>query len=394
MMNITVLIVDDEENARQNIGQYLGARGYEIREAANLAAAKKSVFNEDIDIVLLDVELPDGYGPSLLEDMNTLPMKPPVIIITAFGDIDMAVDAMKSGAHDFLQKPIQLTQLEKSIQRAQEIISMRRELTHLRRTQHGDLDFIVGKSRKMRELLDEAQRAASASVSVLITGETGTGKEVLARAIHKMGGRGARSSTNRPFVAINCAAIQSTVLESELFGYEPGAFTGAEKRKIGLMEIADGGIVFLDEISSMPIDIQAKLLRVLEDKSFRRVGGTNEIHVDVQVLAASNRDLKSLMTDGNFREDLFYRLKVVDLHIPPLRERKEDIPDLVGYFICQNNSRMGVNISDITPRAMKVLMAHDWPGNIRELRNIIERAMIFCDDPQIDLNHLSSYLRN
>jgi DNA-binding NtrC family response regulator len=329
-----------------------------------------------------------------MEDMVVLSIRPPVIIITAFGDIEMAVEAMKNGAHDFLQKPIQLTQLEKSIQRAKELIAMRRELAHLRKSQHGDLDFIVGKSRNMHDLLEEAQRAASSSVSVLITGETGTGKEVLARAIHKTGGRGARSSTNRPFVAINCAAIQSTVLESELFGYESGAFTGAEKRKIGLLEIADGGIVFLDEISSMPVDIQAKLLRVLEDKTFRRVGGTNEIKVDVQILAASNRDLKAMMTEGGFRQDLYYRLKVVDLHMPPLRERKEDIPDLVGYFICHNNARMGLNISDVTPRAMQVLISHDWPGNIRELRNVIERAMLFCDDPRIDLNHLSSYLRN
>ena len=393
-MSITVLIVDDEENARQNIGRFLVSRGYEIREAANLAEAKQAIFHEDIDIVLLDVQLPDGYGPSLLEDMVVLSMRPPVILITAFGDIEMAVEAMKNGAHDFLQKPIQLTQLEKSIQRAKELIAMRRELAHLRKSQHGDLDFIVGKSMKMHELLEEAQRAAAASVSVLITGETGTGKEVLARAIHKMGGRGNRSSTNRPFVAINCPAIQTTVLEAELFGYESGAFTGAEKRKIGLLEIADGGIVFLDEISSTPVDMQAKLLRVLEDKTFRRVGGTNEIKVDVQILAASNRDLKAMMAEGGFREDLFYRLKVVDLHIPPLRERKEDIPDLVGYFVCKNNARMGLNISDVTPRAMKALISHDWPGNIRELRNVIERAMLFCDDPRIDLNHLSSYLRN
>jgi transcriptional regulator with PAS, ATPase and Fis domain len=239
----------------------------------------------------------------------------------------------------------------------------------------------------MRALLDYARRASEASVSVLITGETGTGKEVLASFIHRMGPR-----ANKPFIAINCAAIQSTVLESELFGYEAGAFTGAEKRKPGLMEVADGGILFLDEISSMPTDMQAKLLRALEERAFRRVGGTNLIRVDVQLLAASNRRLTTLMEEGKFREDLYYRLKVVDLHIPPLRERKQDIPELVGLFIRRNNQRMGMNIQDVTPRALQVLMAHSWPGNIRELRNVIERAMLFCDEASLDLPHLPAEL--
>jgi DNA-binding NtrC family response regulator len=387
-MNATILIIDDEENARQNIGAFLAARGYEVIGAATLQEAKDKLWHGDMDVVLLDVQLPDGYGPSLMDDIALLPMRPPVIIITAYGDIEMAVEAMRSGAHDFLQKPIQLSQLEKSITRALEIVAMRRELAHLRNSQHAELDFVVGKNPAMITLLDQAYRAASASVSVLITGETGTGKEVLARAIHSMGPRSNKPVTSRPFVAINCAAIQPTVLESELFGYEAGAFTGADKRKHGLMEIADGGILFLDEISSMPVDMQAKLLRVLEERAFRRVGGTSLIHVDIQLIAASNRDLQNLMAEGRFREDLFYRLKVVDLHIPPLRERKEDIPELVGLFIRQNNPRMGLNISGITPRALDVLKAHHWPGNIRELRNVIERAMLFCDDPNIDISHL------
>jgi transcriptional regulator with PAS, ATPase and Fis domain len=235
----------------------------------------------------------------------------------------------------------------------------------------------------MKRLMDQAARAAAVSVSVLITGETGVGKEVLASAIHKMGPR-----ANKPFIAINCAAIQSTVLESELFGYEAGAFTGADKRKHGLMEVADEGILFLDEISSMPVDMQAKLLRAIEEHAFRRVGGTNLIKVDVQILAASNRELKTLIQDGRFREDLYYRLKVVDLHLPPLRERIQDIPELVGLFVARNNQRMGVNIRDVTPRALQALMAHTWPGNIRELRNVIERAVLFCDEEAIDLPHL------
>lgn len=386
-MTATILIVDDEENARLNIGAFLTSKGFETLGVATLAEARACVRKGCADIILLDVQLPDGYGPDLLEETAHLPFRPPILLITAFGDVDMAVDAMKNGAHDFLQKPIQLAQLEKSIQRALEIVAMRRELTHLRSTRQDGQDFIVGNSPAMTLLIRQAQRAATASVSVLITGETGTGKEVLASAIHRMGPR-----ANKPFIAINCAAIQSTVLESELFGYEAGAFTGADKRKHGLMEVADGGILFLDEIASMPVDTQAKLLRALEERAFRRVGGTNLIRVDVQILAASNRQLPRLIEKGEFREDLYYRLKVVDLHLPPLRERHEDIPELVGLFIRKNNPRMGLNISDVTPRALKALIGHRWPGNIRELRNVIERAMLFCDDPVIDLHHLPAEL--
>jgi DNA-binding NtrC family response regulator len=382
-MSASILIVDDEENARLNIGAYLSGKGYEILGAATLAEARENIQRDRADIILLDVQLPDGHGPDLLEETAQMAIRPPIILITAFGDIDMAVEAMKNGAHDFLQKPIRLAQLEKSIQRAEEIVAMRRELNHLRFSRQEHLDFIVGSTPKMKSLLNQAQRASNASVSVLITGETGTGKEVLANAIHKMGPR-----ANKPFIAINCAAIQSTVLESELFGYEAGAFTGAEKRKHGLMEVADEGILFLDEISSMPVDMQAKLLRAIDEHAFRRVGGTNLIHVDVQIIAASNRDLFTLIQEGKFREDLYYRLKVVDLHLPPLRERRQDIPDLVGLFIRKNNQRMGANITDVTSRAMQALIAHAWPGNIRELRNIVERAVLFCDEEAIDLGHL------
>jgi DNA-binding NtrC family response regulator len=383
-MSATVLIVDDEENARHIITSFLAPKGYEVIGAATLADARQHIEHGDADIILLDVQLPDGYGPSLLEETARLSYRPPIILITAYGDIDMAVEAMKNGAHDFLQKPIQLARLEQSIVRAQEVVVMRRELTHLRSTQRrAGMDFVTGSSDAMRRLFEQARRASQASVSVLITGETGTGKEVLAQFIHSNGPR-----AEKPFIAVNCAAIQSTMLESELFGYEAGAFTGADKRKAGLLEVADGGVLFLDEIASMPLDIQAKLLRVLEERAFRRVGGINLIKVDVQVLAASNRPLPKLLAEGQFREDLYYRLKVVDLHVPPLRERKGDILELVGYFVRNNNMRMGLNITNITPPAVDALRAYDWPGNVRELRNAIERAMLFCDDPVIDIVHL------
>jgi two-component system response regulator AtoC len=386
-MSATILIVDDEENARFNIGTFLKSRGYETIDAATLAEARQSIDQGNADIILLDVNLPDGYGPSLLEETATLPMRPPIILITAYGEVDMAVNAMKNGATDFLQKPIKLAELENSVQRAYEAVSMRRELAHLRYARSEDKDFIVGKSKRMRTLVDHAKRAAAMNVSVLLTGETGTGKEVLANLIHQAGPR-----ANKPFIAINCAAIQTTVLESELFGYEAGAFTGADKRKPGLMEVADGGILFLDEISSMPTDIQAKLLRALAERAFYRVGGRNLIHVDVQIIAASNRNLPEMMKEGKFREDLYYRLKVADLELPPLREHREDIPELVGLFIHKNNLQMWLNINDVTPRAMEALIAYDWPGNIRELRNVIERAMLFCDEEALDLPHLPAEL--
>lgn len=382
-MSLTVLIVDDEENARLNIASFLSSRGYEIIDVATLGEARQHVEKGSADIILLDVRLPDGYGPILLEETLHIPHRPPIIVITAFGDVDNAVYAMKNGAHDFLQKPIDLVELEKSIERAGEVVTMRRELFHLRESRHKNLNFVVGQSQAMKTLLDHAQRAAMSSVSVLITGETGTGKEVLAHAIHKMGSR-----ADKPFIDISLPAVQSTVVEAELFGYEAGAFTSAEKRKPGLMEVADEGILFLDEISSAPTDVQAKLLRALEERSFRRVGGTNLIKVDVQIIAASNRDLPKMMEQGEFREDLYYRLKVVDLHIPPLREHKEDIPELVGMFIRENNAKMGLNIEDVKPRAMQSLMEYHWPGNIRQLLHVIDRGMLFCDDAALDLAHL------
>jgi DNA-binding NtrC family response regulator len=382
-MSVTVLIVDDEENARENIGEFLTSQGYEVVGVATLSEARACLKQGGADVILLDVQLPDGYGPNLLYETATMALRPPIILITAFGDIQMAVDAMKNGAHDFLQKPIQLGQLAQSLHRACELVAMRRELAHLRESQHLRDGMVVGRTQAFDTLLKQARRAAATALSVLITGETGTGKEILAQFIHQNGTR-----AQKPFIAINCAAIQPTMLEAELFGYEAGAFTGAEKRKHGLMEVADGGILFLDEISSMPLDIQAKLLRAIEERSFRRVGGTALIHVDVQIIAASNRNLAVMIEEGSFRQDLYYRLKVVDLHLPPLRDRKEDIPELVGFFIRKNNIRLGMNVRDITPRAMQALIGYRWPGNIRELNHAIERAMLFCDGDVIDLPQL------
>ena len=388
-MTATILLVDDEKNARNNIGSYLESEGYEVLLAADLKTARKHLSAQEADIVLLDVQLPDGYGPDLLAETSQLANRPPIIMITAHGKIDMAVEAMKNGAHDFIQKPIKFERLEQSIKRAQDIVEMREELNHFRKTQRDSLDSIVINSDIMRDVFAQAQRAAKRSTSILIAGETGTGKEVLARAIHRMGPR-----SDKPFIDINCAAVQNTMLESELFGYEAGAFTGAQKRKRGLMEVADEGILFLDEISCMSADMQAKVLRALEERSFRRVGSTTSIQVDVQILAASNRVLPALIESGAFREDLYYRLKVINLEIPPLREHPEDIPGLAGHFIKTNNPKMGLNIENMTPAALALLKKYQWPGNIRELRNVIERAMIFCDEATIDVQHLPAELKN
>ncbi len=383
-MSYSVLIVDDEENARKNLHVFLKSKDFEVFEAGSLEEARKQLQLGNGDIILLDVQLPDGYGQTLLKELQKQQNKPPVILITGYGDIEMAVDAMRNGAHDFLTKPItDFKVLENSIARACELIQMRREIEHYRQKQVDSVDFVLGSNEEMKKVVSQALKAARAMVSVLITGETGTGKEVLARYIHKSGPR-----ASKQFVAINCAAIQPTLLESELFGHDAGSFTDAKTRKHGLMEVADDGILFLDEISSMPFEMQAKLLRAIEERAFRRVGGTDMVKVDVQILAASNRNLKELIKEKAFRQDLYYRLKVVDLELPPLRERKNDIPEFVGYFIKDLNPHLGLNVIDVTAPAMEILKNYSWPGNIRELRNTLERAMLFCDGEKIDVADL------
>jgi DNA-binding NtrC family response regulator len=382
-MSISVLIVDDEVNARQNIGKFLQDKGYELYEAGTLAEARTSLQKGAGDVVLLDVGLPDGYGPTLLYEIGAQPVRPPVIVVTAYKDIETAVDAMKNGASDFLTKPVDFTELEKSLLKACELVQMRRELALYHEQQIKKSNFVVGQTPIMKTIMEQALKASEAQVSVMITGENGTGKDVLAQYIHANGPR-----ANKPFLPINCSAIQSTMLESELFGHEAGAFTSADRKKIGLFEVADGGVLFLDEISSMPLDIQAKLLRAIENHSFMRVGGNAFIKVDIQVIVASNRDFNAMLEDGSFRRDLYYRLKKIEFEIPPLRDRKIDLPELVGYFIRLYNGKQGLNITGISDQAMDAFKKYDWPGNIRELENAIERAIIFCDGETIQLGDL------
>ena len=382
-MNFSILIVDDEDNFREGIKQYLEKKDFDVFDAASLTEARKILGQQSIDIIMLDVQIGKEYGPDLLYDINRIRPTPKTILITAYGEVDMAVDAMKNGAFDFLSKPLNFPLLEATLKRAEDVIRLQKEIENLRGAYKKDLSFVIGQNEKMKRTFKDAEKAALAQVSIIINGETGTGKEILAKFVHQYGPR-----ANKPMVPINCAAIQPTILESELFGYEKGAFTNAESRKQGLFETADSGILFLDEISSMSMDMQSKLLRAIEDKKIRHVGGTKEIPVDVQIIAASNRDIPKMIEKGDFREDLYYRMRIVDLEIPPLRERKEDLPELIGFFVKAISQERGLNITKVSEPVLNAFRNYSWPGNIRELRNAIERASIFCEGDTINLSDI------
>lgn len=379
-MITTILIVDDEDNFREGFDQYLTNKGFNVHSAANLTEARNILRNEPIDIVLLDVQIGKEYGPDFLDDINLTRPTPVTILLTAYGEVDMAVSAMKNGAYDFMSKPLNLAELEIRLKDAERIMQFRREMERYWTTADKKFEYVEGQNVRMQRVFRDASRAARAGVSVLIYGETGSGKEIIAKFIHKNGSRSAK-----PMVAVNCAAIAPTVLESELFGHEAGSFTGATGKTIGLFEQADGGILFLDEISSMSLEMQAKILRALEEKEIRRVGGTKQIPVDVQIIAASNRDLKQMIAEKSFRDDLYYRLRVVDIDIPPLRERLEDMPELVAFFVKSISREQGKNIQGVSPQVLKAFQKYSWPGNVRELRNAIERACIFCLTDTIEL---------
>lgn len=379
-MKTVIMIVDDEDNFREGFDQYLTMKGYEVHAASNLTDARAILKEYPVDIVLLDVQLQGEYGPDLLDDINLIRPTPKTILLTAYGEVDTAVNAMKKGAFDFLGKPIDFSILENCLRRAEENMTMQKELERYRTSAEKKFSYVEGHNPKMQQVFRDASRAARAGASVLIYGETGSGKEIVAKYIHKNSPR-----ANKPLVAINCAAISPTMLESELFGHEAGSFTGATGKTQGLFEAADGGILFLDEIASMSMEMQSKILRSIEDKKIRKVGGTKEIPVDVQIIAASNRNMKQMIAEGKFRDDLYYRLRVVNIDIPPLRERLDDMPELVGFFVKAINQERGLNITGVSPQVLSAFMKYDWPGNIRELRNIIERASIFCTGETIEL---------
>jgi DNA-binding NtrC family response regulator len=383
-MTATILVVDDDETALSFMSPLLRDAGYEVREVTTLEAAHHTIDRGEADIVVLDVQLPDGYGPTLLERLSREQASVPVIMVTGYGDIEMAVEAMKLGARDFIQKPVDMQRLRQAVDKAAETVALRRELNHLRHSRHPIDAWVIGETPAMKRLAQMLTRVAPSSATILLTGESGTGKEVLAATLHKMSPR-----AGRPWIPVNCANLSDALLESELFGHEAGAFTGATKKKDGLFVTADGGTLFFDEISTLKLDLQAKLLRVLEDQSIRRVGGNSDTKVDVRILAATNRALSKMVEAGEFREDLFHRLNVVELRLPPLRERLEDIPALVGYFIRKYNREMGRNVQDVGPYVMEALKSYEWPGNIRQLRNAIERAMLFADGDALQIEHFA-----
>jgi DNA-binding NtrC family response regulator len=380
-----VLIVEDEENERSGLAELLRAWGFETETAVDGMDALEKMSSSSPGIVVTDLKMPRMDGMELLERLAAQPQPVAVILLTAQGSVEAAVSAMKRGAFDFIEKPVNPTRLRNILQNAARIRGTERELEASRRKLRdvGVLGELVGASLKMQELFRLIELVAPSTASILITGESGTGKELVARTIHSLGSR-----KSKPFVAINCAAIPETLIESEIFGHEKGAFTGALERRIGCFELAEGGTLLLDEIGEMPIATQAKLLRVLEDRKLRRLGSKTETSVDVRVLAATNKEPQEAVARGQLRNDLFYRLNVFNIHMPPLREHKEDLRDLVSALLRDMNEKHGRHVAGVSDAVMNSFAAHAWPGNVRELRNTLERAVIVCDGAIIEARHL------
>jgi len=381
-----ILIVDDEKLIRWSLIQKLSEWDLEVVEAENGKTGLQLAEENTPDLVMLDVKLPDKKGTDVLKEFKKRWPDLPVIMITAFGVIDDAVTAMRRGAYDFITKPINYTKLQSTIKNALETVSLKKEIAFYKEKekQHFDLSQIVASSDKMQQVLDMIKKIAESEASIiLLQGESGTGKDLLAQAIHQLSRRG-----QAPYLAINCSAIPENLMESELFGYEKGAFTDAKQQKKGLVELADGGTLFLDEISTLNLNLQAKLLRFLETHTFKRVGGLKDIEVDIRVIAATNQDLDEASFEGKFRKDLFYRLNVCPVYIPPLRERKDDILNLAKHFISQYNLKFRKNIKGMRKDTQKLFLEYEWPGNVRELKNALERTMIFEDDSYISTQYL------
>jgi two-component system response regulator AtoC len=380
---IRLLVVDDEQSIRRLCMTVGGALGYVCSEAESAEAVLDQGVAAAPDIVIADLRLPNLSGADLLRQIKSRSAATEVVIMTGHGSIESAVEAMKLGAYDYIQKPFRVEELRMLLRRMEEKVRLVQENRALRERVETDqqLDGIIGDSAKIREVLRMIGRLKDSWTPVLICGESGTGKELVARAIHYRG-----AFAQRPFVAVDCGALVPTLMESDLFGYAKGAFTGAVKSKTGLFQAADGGTIFLDEIGELPLELQAKLLRVLQEREVRPVGSNENISIEVRVVAATNRDLEAAFRDGTFRKDLFFRLNVVSIHIPPLRERRSDIPILVQCFLDRHAE--GENVK-FTPAAMKLLMQYDWPGNVRELENCISRALTLGDRQCIDEDDLS-----
>lgn len=386
-MKLGVLIVDDEPSIREALAEVMAQEDYRVMTASTGEEAIELAKQHPVDLVLLDMKLPGRMsGLDTLSTLRELNHDTQVVMMTAYASVGSAVEAMRMGAYDYVNKPFKIDEIRLTVRRALDNLNLRRQVEALRQREREAVNFDVLRSPDpvMQGVYDLARRVArSPGKTILIRGESGTGKELMARAIHNESDR-----ADGPFMALNCTALPETLFESELFGHEKGAFTDAKTRRIGLAELADGGTLFLDEIGDMALSVQAKFLRFLEERSFKRVGGTVDIQVDVRVIAATNRDLDAEVKAGRFRDDLYYRINVVPIHIPPLRERKADIPFLARRFIRDFNRDFSKAVQDISPEAMEILLAYDWPGNVRELKNLIERVMILENEPVIRPEHL------
>ena len=390
MKDYSILIIDDEDSQRNVLKGYLEKKGYKIYSASSGNEGINFIHNNLIDIVLSDYKMPDKTGLEVLEEVKKINPEISFVILTAYGTIENAVKAMRFGAFDYISKPVDLDELDLTLERIIENKNLRSEIRLLKNQlqEKFKFDSFISHSPIMEEVLSLASRSADSKATILITGESGTGKEVLAKSIHYISPR-----KDKPFIAVNIPALPETLLESELFGHEKGAFTGAEKAKKGRFELADKGTIFLDEIGDIPINLQVKLLRVLQEHQIERLGSTENINIDVRIIAATHQNLENKIKDGSFREDLYYRLNIVSIYIPPLRERKEDVVPLTEYFIEKYSKENARQKFDFSKEAIDLLMKYSFPGNVRELENIIERAVVLSRSEVITVNDLPNVVK-
>ena len=389
-MNNKILVVDDEEIIRESLSYILRKEGYPVEEAANGKIAYEKLKEDSFDLVITDLEMPEMKGTALLKEIQNLHLRTSTIIITAFGSLETAISALRNGASDYILKPIEFDELLFKVKKLFEVQELLLENRFMKKELQREYDYhnIIGKSPAIKKIYEMITAVADADSTVLITGKSGSGKELVARALHFNSRR-----SSKPFIAVNCGAISENLIESELFGHKKGAFTGAISDKEGFMKASEGGTLFLDEIGDMPLQLQVKLLRAIQEREFTPVGTTSPIKINIRFLASTNQDLKELVSQGKFREDLYFRLNVVDIHLPSLKEREEDIPLLADHFVNKYRKHMNKPVKGISNEALRALVSHEWKGEVRELENVIERSMIFCKEDFITVKDLPEVFR-